>query len=100
MVARFSGCVVVIHWLPHAPVQIFFGLVLVHKKVWCFLSSLSIQTGVLTVTFHITLLYRIFINIESFDSFCSDEKGERYGKSSFCKALGKAPNKKNFEISS
>ena len=56
MEARFSGCVVATHWLPHTLVQIFFCLVLVHKKVWCSLSSLSIQTGVLVVTFCITLL--------------------------------------------
>ena len=45
------------HWLPHTPVQKKFGLALVHKKVWCSLSSLSIQTGVLAMTFHITLFY-------------------------------------------
>ena len=56
MVARFSGCAVVTHWLPHTLVQIFFRLVLVHKKVWCSLSSLSIQSGVLAVTFCITLM--------------------------------------------
>ena len=57
MVARFSGCAMITHWLPHTLVQIFFRLILVHKKVWCCLSSLSIQTGVLVVTFYITLLY-------------------------------------------
>ena len=45
--AIFSGCAVIPHWLPHTPVQIFFSLLLVHKKVWCSLSSSSIQTGVL-----------------------------------------------------
>ena len=54
--ARFSRCAVVTHWLPHTLVQIFFCLVLVHKKVWCCLSSLSIQTGVFAVTFYITLI--------------------------------------------
>ena len=58
MVGRFLGCIVVTHWLPHTLVQIFFRLILVHKKVWCYLSSLSIQTGVLAVTFHITLFYK------------------------------------------
>ena len=42
--ARFSKCAVVTNWLPHTLVQIFFGLLLVHKIVWCSLSSLSIQT--------------------------------------------------------
>ena len=56
MVARFSECVVVSNWLPHTPVQIFFCLVLVHKSVWCSLSSLRIQTRVLAVTFCITLI--------------------------------------------
>ena len=56
MVARFSGCAVVTHWLPHAPVQIFFCLVFVHKKIWCSLSSLSIQTTILAVTFYINLI--------------------------------------------
>ena len=37
----------------------FFCLVLVHKKVWCSLSSLSIQTGVLIVTFRITLMTKV-----------------------------------------
>ena len=54
MVARFLGCAVITHWLPHTPVQSFLCLVLVHKKVWCSLSSLSIQTGVLAVIFRIT----------------------------------------------
>ena len=54
--ARFSGCVVVTHWLSHTPVQIFFRLVLVHKKVWCCLFSLSIQIGVFAMTFCITLM--------------------------------------------
>ena len=35
----------------------FFHLLLVHKTVWCSLSSLSIQIGVLAVTFHITLTF-------------------------------------------
>ena len=56
MKAKFSGCAMVTHWFLHTPVQIFFCLVLIHKKVWCSLSSLNIQTGVLAVTFHITLL--------------------------------------------
>ena len=56
MVARFSECAVVSNWLPHTPVQIFFRLVLVHKIVWCSLSPLSIQTGVLVGTFCITLM--------------------------------------------
>ena len=54
--ARFLECAVVSNWLPHTPVQIFFRLVLVHKIVWCSLSSSSIQTGVLVGTFYITLL--------------------------------------------
>ena len=58
MVDRFSGCVVATHWLPHTPVQIFFRLILMHKIVWCFLSSLNIQTRVLAVTFHIILMWR------------------------------------------
>ena len=33
----------------------FFRLLLVHKTIWCLLSSSSIQTGVLGVTFYITL---------------------------------------------
>ena len=57
MVARFPECIVVSNWLPHTPIQIFFCLVLVYKTVWCSLSSSSIQTGVLAVTFYITLLY-------------------------------------------
>ena len=56
MVARFSECAVVSNWLPHTLVQIFFRLVLVHKTVWCSLSSSSIQTGVLAGTFRITLI--------------------------------------------
>ena len=57
MVARFSGYIVVTHFLPHTPVQISFRLVLVHKNVWCCLSPLSIQiTRVFAVTFCITLL--------------------------------------------
>ena len=63
MVARFSECVVVSNWLPHTPVQIFFRLVLVHKTVWCSLSSSSIQTGVLARTFHITLIRKQFEKI-------------------------------------
>ena len=57
MVARFLECGVVNNWLPHTPVRIFFGLLLVHKIVWCSLSSSSIQTGVLAMTFRITLLW-------------------------------------------
>ena len=56
MVASFSECAVVSNWLLHTPVQIFFRLVLVHKTVWCSLSSSSIQTGDLARTFYITLL--------------------------------------------
>ena len=44
MVARFLGGAVVTHWLPPTLVQIFFHLILVHKKIQCFLPSLSIQT--------------------------------------------------------
>ena len=55
--ARFLECAVVSNWLPHTPVQIFFRLILVHKTVWCSLSSSSIQTGVLAGTFCITLLW-------------------------------------------
>ena len=62
MVARFSECAVVTYWLFHTPVQIFFHLVLVHKKVWCCLSSLSIQTGVFAVTFCIILLHSKFFD--------------------------------------
>ena len=58
--ARFLECAVATHWLPHTPVQIFFCLVLVLKKVWCSLSSLSIQTGVLGVTFCKTLFLSKF----------------------------------------
>ena len=61
MVTRFLGCAVVTHWLPHTSVQKKFRLILVHKKVWCSLFSLNIQTGVFAVTFCITLLYiRVF----------------------------------------
>ena len=60
MVARFSECAVVTHWLPHSLVQIFFGLILVHKTVWCSLSSSNIQTRVLAMTFRITLLTILF----------------------------------------
>ena len=56
MVAKFSECAVISNWLPHTLVQIFFRLVLVHKTIWCSLSSSSIQTGVLAMTFHITLM--------------------------------------------
>ena len=61
MVARFLECAGLTHWLLHSSVQIFFCLVLVHKTVWCSLFSLSIQTGVLAVTFRITLMYRTFL---------------------------------------
>ena len=47
----------VTHCLPRTLVQIFFCFVLVHKKFWCCLSSLNIQTGVLVVTFRITLIF-------------------------------------------
>ena len=56
MMARFLKCAVVTNWLLYTPVQIFFHLVLVHKAIWCSLSSLSIQTGVLAVTLRITLI--------------------------------------------
>ena len=58
MVARFLECAMVSNWLPHTPIQIFFCLVLVHKTVWCSLSSSSIRTGVLAGTFRITLIYK------------------------------------------
>ena len=67
MEAKFLGCVVATHWLPHTPVQISFCLVLVHKTVWCSLSSLIIQTGVWTVTFRITLMSKC-----SFQTFKTD----------------------------
>ena len=54
MVARFLECAVVSNWLLHTLVQIFFRLVLVHKTVWCSLSSSSIQTAVLAGTFFIS----------------------------------------------
>ena len=57
MVARFLGCAMITCWLPHTPVQNFFRLVLVHKKVWCSLSSLSTQTRALAQTFRIILMY-------------------------------------------
>ena len=60
MMARFSECAVVSNWLPHTSVQIFFRLVLVHKTIWCSLSSSSIQIGVLAGTFCITLLVYSF----------------------------------------
>ena len=61
--ARFSGRVVVTHWLPRTPVQnLFFCLVLMHKKVSCYLFSLSIQTRVLAVTFCITLIHQKKLN--------------------------------------
>ena len=50
--ARFSGPLISCLILRSK----FFCLVLVHKKVWCSLFSLSIQTGVWAVTFRITLL--------------------------------------------
>ena len=61
MVARFLECTVVSNWLPHTPVQIFFHLILVHKTVWCSLSSSSIQTGVLVGIFCITLILEFHI---------------------------------------
>ena len=54
--ATFPRCAVITHWLSHTPVQISFRLLLVHKTVWCSLSSSSIQIGVLAVTFRITLM--------------------------------------------
>ena len=68
MEARFLGCAMATYWLPHTLVQITFHLVLVHKKVWCSLSSLSIQIGVLAVTFRITLMS--FISNQ--DNLCSE----------------------------
>ena len=56
VVATFSGCAVVTHWLPQTPVQTFFRLVLELKRVWCYLSSLSIQIGVFTKTFCIIVV--------------------------------------------
>ena len=56
MEARLSRCAMVTHWLPHTLVQFLFCLVLVYKKVWCSLSSLSMQTGVLVVTLRIILI--------------------------------------------
>ena len=42
----------------------FFCLILVQKKVWCYLSSLNKQVRVLAVTFHIILLdFQKFIKI-------------------------------------
>ena len=58
MEARFLGCVVATHWLPHTPIQKKICLVLMHKKFWCYLFSLSIQTGVLTVIFYINLIFK------------------------------------------
>ena len=54
-VATFLGCEVITHWLRHTLVQIFYHLLLVHKIVWCSLSSSSIQMGVVAVPFRITL---------------------------------------------
>ena len=71
MEARFSGCALATHWLPHTLVQIFFCLGLVHKKFWCSLSSLSIQTGLLAVTFGITLFITKFLLKLSIDPSCS-----------------------------
>ena len=56
IVATFSGCAMVAHWLLHTPVQIFFHLFLELKKVWCYLSFLSIHTRVFSETFSITLI--------------------------------------------
>ena len=64
MVVRFSECVVISNWLPHTPVQIFFRLILVHKTIWCSLSSSSIQTGVLAETFCITLILKEYSRIQ------------------------------------
>ena len=71
MVATFSRCAVVIHWLPHTPVQILFHLVFELKKVWCYLSSLNIQTRVLAQTFRITLMCRFKPKIVSIETICS-----------------------------
>ena len=69
MVARFSGCAVVTHWLPHTPVQIFFVLFWCIKKIGAvFFFFLTIQTEVFAVTFHITLLFSIFSSFSSFSS--------------------------------
>ena len=70
MVARFLEYVVVTHWLPHIPIQFFFRLVLVYKKIWCCLFTLSIQIGVFAMNFHIILMvynnfmmWELFLNI-------------------------------------
>ena len=65
MEARFSGCAVKLRS------KFFFRLVLVHKKVWCSLSSLSIQTRVLAVTFHITLFLTKFLFKMPINPSCS-----------------------------
>ena len=64
MMARFSECAVVTNWLPHTPVQKKFHLIVVHKTVWCSLSSSSIQTGVLALIFHITLILNFKKDLE------------------------------------
>ena len=56
MVPTFSGCIVVIHWLLRTSVYFYFFLFLELKKVWYYLSSLSIQIGVFIETLHITLI--------------------------------------------
>ena len=72
------------------------------------LFSIRTQIGQHLKLFHIifskntknyTLFSRFFLNLGSFDLFHFDKQGERYGKSSL-RALGKIPNKKNFEVSS
>ena len=56
MVATFLECIVVTHWLPLTPIQFYFFLILEFKKVWSYLSSLSIQTRVFIEALRIILL--------------------------------------------
>ena len=81
--ATFPGCAMITHWLPHTPVQIFFCLFLMHKIVWCSLSSSSIQTGVLEVTFCITLMYQDLVDYkpQKLDMKSSSHKGYQQTKS-------------------
>ena len=61
MVATFSGCAMITHWLPHTPLQILFRLFLELKKVWYYLSTLSIQIGVFNEIFYINLLFENYM---------------------------------------
>ena len=55
----------------------FFRLDLVHKKVWCSLSSLNVQTRVLAMTFHITLLKCEFLTcFKKWSTSCIQEQLE------------------------